>query len=262
MLNINQIRSFKNRKKIVMLTAFDYPTAMLLEQAGCDIILVGDSLGTVFNGYKSTLPVKLDDLIYHAKAVRRGIKDTFLVVDMPFMSYQASIRDAKTNAGRIMKETGANAVKLEGGDEASEQIKAIVDMGVPVMGHIGLQPQSVNKYGGYALQGVSEEDKERLVKSAVAIEQEGAFSIVVEKTKSETTKEITKSVSIPVIGIGAGPHCDGQVLVTYDMLGIFQDFKPKFVKQYDNLAKRIQKAVKSYASDVREKKFPGQKHSF
>jgi len=262
MLNINQIKGLKNRKKIVMLTAYDYTMASFLEQAGVDIILVGDSLGMVFAGHKSTMPVSVEEMIYHTKAVKRGARNTFITVDMPFMSYQASIRDAKISAGKIMKETGANAVKLEGGEEVAVQVKEIVDMGIPVMGHIGLQPQSVNKYGGYTLQGTTEEEKAKLVKSAIALEKAGVFSIVVEKTKKETTREITKSVSVPVIGIGAGPFCDGQVLVTYDMLGFFEDFTPKFVKKYDNIAGRIKKAVKSFARDVKGKKFPGTKYSF
>jgi len=257
-----QITRLKSKKKIVMLTAYDYPMASYLEKAGVDIILVGDSLGMVFLGYKDTLPVTVDDVIYHLKAVKRGAKDTMIVADMPFMSYQESVRSAVKNAGKIMKNSGASAVKLEGGLEICRQIKAIVDIGIPVMGHIGLQPQSVNKYGGYPLQGVNDEDRIRLVSEAKAIEKAGAFALVVEKVLSKTATMITEAVGIPVIGIGSGPHCDGQVLVTQDLLGAFEDFTPKFVKKYDNAAIRSVKALHKFTSDVRNKKFPGKKYYY
>ncbi len=257
-----QIMALKSKKKIVMLTAYDYLLANYLEKAGVDIILVGDSLGMVFLGYKDTLPVTVDDVIYHVKAVKRGAKDTMIVADMPFMSYQESIMDAVRNAGKIVKTSGASAVKLEGGLEACPQIKALVSIGIPVMGHIGLQPQSVNKYGGYPVQGVSGSDITRLIKEAKAIEEAGAFAIVAEKVLSKTAAVITKSVNIPVIGIGSGPGCDGQVLVTPDLLGAFEDFTPKFVKKYDNVSERSIKALGKFIKDVRNKRFPGRKYYY
>lgn len=252
----------KSKNKIVMLTAYDYLLASYLEKSGVDIILVGDSLGMVFLGYKDTLAVTVDDIIYHVKAVKRGAKDTMIVADMPFMSYQESVREAVKNAGRIMKESGASAVKLEGGAEISPQIKAIIEIGIPVMGHIGLQPQSVNKYGGYPVQGVTEKDRDKLILEAKALEKSGAFAIVVEKVFSKTTAIITGAVEIPVIGIGSGPQCDGQVLVTPDLLGAFEDFTPKFVKKYCNTAASSVKALGSFISDVKNKKFPGKKYYY
>lgn len=262
MLNLRQIKEFKGGKKLVMLTAYDYIFGRLIEKAGADIALVGDSLGMVFNGYKSTLPVTVDEMIYHAKAVRNGAPDTFMTVDMPFMSYQASVREAKIAAGRLMKETGAQAVKAEGGEETAATIKAMIEIGVPVMGHIGTQPQSVNKYGGYIVSGVSGADKTLLVKDAQALEKAGVFCIVLEKVKAETAAEITKAVSVPTISIGAGPDCDGQVLVTYDLLGFFEDFKPKFVKHYAKLAGATVKALKKFSSDVKTGKYPGKKYYY
>ena len=252
----------KSGKKIVMLTAYDALMASLLEASGVDIILVGDSGGMVFAGRQTTIPVTMEDMIYHGRSVRRGVKNTFIVIDMPFMSYQASVKDAMTNAGRLIKETQAHAVKLEGGEEIIPQVKALVKAGIPVMGHIGLQPQSVNMYGGYPVQGVTEEERNEMINSAKLLEKAGVFAIVLEKTKKETAKAITKSVSVPVIGIGAGKECDGQVLVTHDMLGFFEAFTPKFVKKYDNIAGRIKKAVAAYSKDVRAGKFPGNKNSF
>ena len=262
MLNVRKISEIKSPKKLIMLTAYDYAFSGLVAKAGADIVLVGDSLGMVFNGHDTTLPVTLDEMIYHAKAVRRGAPDTFMTVDMPFMSYQESVSQAKKSAGRIMKETGAQAVKLEGGSEAVEAIKAITDIGIPVMGHIGTQPQSVNKYGGYVVSGATPEEGARLIKSAKDIEDAGVFSIVLEKVKSECAAEITSSVKVPTIGIGAGPHCDGQVLVTYDLLGLFEDFNPKFVKKYDNFAARTEKAIKKFIKEVKSSKYPGKKHYY
>jgi len=252
----------KSKKKIVILTAYDSLMASLLEASGVDIILVGDSAGMIFAGHDTTIPVTMEDMLYHGKAVKRGTKDTFIVMDMPFMSYQASVEEALKNAGRLMKDTQANAVKLEGGEEIIPQIKALVKAGIPVMGHIGLQPQSVNIYGGYPVQGESEKEKNELIKSAKLLQEAGVFAIVLEKTKKETAKAITKSVRVPVIGIGAGKDCDGQVLVTQDMLGFFEKFSPKFVKKYENIARKIKKAVKTYALEVRTGKFPGNKNSF
>lgn len=262
MLNIRRIMEFKSGKKLVMLTAYDYIFSRLVEQAGADIVLVGDTLGMVFNGYKTTLPVTVDEMIYHAKAVRNGAANTFMTVDMPFMSYQASAGDAKRSAGRIMKETGAQAVKAEGGAETAATIKAMVDIGIPVMGHIGTQPQSVNKYGGYIVSGATDRDRERLIKDALAIEKAGVFSIVLEKVKAETAAEITKAVTVPTISIGAGPDCDGQVLVTYDLLGLFEDFKPGFVKRYAKLAGTTVKAIKKFSRDVKTGKYPGKKYYY
>jgi 3-methyl-2-oxobutanoate hydroxymethyltransferase len=262
MLNVRQFRDLKSRKKIIMLTAYDYIFAGLIEKAGADIALVGDSLGMVFNGQKTTLPVTVDEMIYHAKAVRNGAKNTFLAVDMPFMSYQASVIDARKNAGRIMKETGAQAVKLEGGAETTAQIKAIVDIGIPVMGHIGTQPQSVNKYGGYVVSGSTDEETKELIKNALAIEKAGVFAIVLEKVKAEAAAAITKAVKVPTISIGSGPFCDGQVLVTYDLLGFFEDFNPKFVKKYENLAVKTDKALKKFIKEVKTGKYPGKKNYY
>jgi 3-methyl-2-oxobutanoate hydroxymethyltransferase len=262
MLNVSSIRSMKSRKKIVMLTAYDYIMASLVEQAGIDIVLVGDSLGMVFQGTKETLPVTVDEIIYHSKAVKRGAPGTFITADMPFMSYQTTVEDAVRNGGRIIKESGASALKLEGGAEIIPQVKALLEIGIPVMGHIGLQPQSVNKYGGYPVMGATPEQSEKLISDAVALEKAGVFSIVVEKVKSETTAKITASVSVPVIGIGSGPECDGQVLVVYDMLGFFEDFTPKFVKKYDNMALKAKTAVGKYASEVRSGSFPAKKNFY
>jgi 3-methyl-2-oxobutanoate hydroxymethyltransferase len=262
MLNLRQIKALKSKKKIVMLTAYDYLFAQFLEKAGVDIVLVGDTLGMVFNGLKTTLPVTVDDMIYHARAVRLGAPDTFMTVDMPFMSYQASQRDALNNAGRIMKETGAQAVKVEGGSEIAGRIKAMVNIGIPVMGHLGTQPQSVNRYGGYIVSGSTDGEKHELIKNALAIEKAGVFVIVLEKVKAQTAEAVTKAVKVPVIGIGAGVKCDGQVLVTYDLLGMFEDFMPGFVKRYEELGGRARTALKKFIKDVRIGKYPGKKQSY
>ncbi len=262
MLTAPFVKSLKSKQKIVMLTAYDYLMASYLEKSGVDIILVGDSLGMVFQGIKDTLPVTLEEVIYHVKSVKRGALKTMVVADMPFMTYQASVKDALKNCGKLMKESGASAVKIEGGAEIIPQVKALVAIGVPVMGHIGLQPQSVNKYGGYPVQGRTEEDKQRLIQEAMQLEKAGVFSIVLEKTEAKTAAEITKAVKVPVIGIGAGPWCDGQVLVTHDMLGAFEDFKPSFVKQYEKIAARTVTAVKKFSADVRGRKFPGKKNYY
>jgi 3-methyl-2-oxobutanoate hydroxymethyltransferase len=262
MLTVNEIKNLKGKKKIIILTAYDYLMASYLEKAGVDIILVGDSLGMVFCGYKNTLPVTVDNIIYHIKSVERGAKNTFIVADMPFMSYQASISSAKKNAGRILKETNAKAVKLEGGIEILPQIKALIDIGIPVMGHIGTQPQSVNKYGGYPVAGQTQEEIDALIKNAKELEKAGVFAIVLEKVKAKAAGEITKSLKIPTIGIGSGPWCDGQVLVTYDLLGAFTDFTPKFIKKYDNISLRIINSIKKFIIDVKKKKYPGPKYYF
>ncbi|MCX7698403.1 MAG: 3-methyl-2-oxobutanoate hydroxymethyltransferase [Candidatus Goldbacteria bacterium] len=262
MLTINEIKNLKNKRKIIALTAYDYLMAYYLEKAGVDIILVGDSLGMVFCGYKNTLPVTVDDMIYHIKAVERGAKNTFIVADMPFMSYQDSVLSAKRNAGKILKETTVKAVKLEGGIEIIPQIKALIDIGIPVMGHIGTQPQSVNKYGGYPIAGNTPEEIDKLMKSALELEKAGVFSIVLEKVKAKTAALITKSIKIPTIGIGSGPWCDGQILVTHDLLGAFPDFTPKFIKKYDNISSKIINTIKKFIKDVKNKKYPTKKYYF
>jgi 3-methyl-2-oxobutanoate hydroxymethyltransferase len=262
MLTAPGVIALKSGKKIVMLTAYDYLTASYLENAGVDIILIGDSLGMVIQGVKNTLPVTVDEIIYHVKAVKRGAPNTMIVADMPFMSYQVSVEDALRNGGRIMKESGASALKLEGGAEIVPQIEALIKIGIPVIGHIGLQPQSVNRYGGYPVQGKTEEDKQRLIQEALAIEKAGVFAIVLEKVLSTSAAQLTESVKVPVIGIGSGPFCDGQVLVTHDMLGAFKDFTPSFVKKYENIAERSVDAVKKFVSDVKKVKYPGRKNYY
>ena len=227
-----------------------------------DIILVRDALGMVFLGYENTLPVTMEDMLRHTAAVVRGSKRALVVGDMPFMSYQISPEQALENAGRFIKEAGAHAVKLEGGEEVLDAIKKIVDAGIPVMGHIGLTPQSIHRIGGYRVQGKDEEQAVKLKRDAKLLEEAGCFSLVLEAVPAQLAKEITESLSIPTIGIGAGPHCDGQVLVYHDVLGIFQEFKPKFVKRYDNLRDRIVSAVRKYAQEVRERAFPDEEHSY
>ncbi len=253
----------KNRgEKIAMLTAYDFLIAKLLDESGIDIILVGDSLGNVFQGHETTLPVTLENMIYHAKAVCRGVKRAMVVVDMPFLSYQVSIEEAVRNCGRVLKETCASGVKLEGGSEILEVVYRLTSVGIPVMGHLGLTPQSIHKFGGYDVRGVEEREADKILNDAKALESAGAFSIVLEKIPSELARKITSSVSIPTIGIGAGPHCDGQVLVVYDMLGLFEEFKPKFVRRYAELSKIIKDAFKNYISDVKAGKFPSESESY
>lgn len=249
-------------EKIVMLTAYDYPFARIVDQAGVDIILVGDSLGTVVAGYKSTLPVTLRHTIYHTQAVVRGVKNALVVADMPFLTYQTGKRDAIKNCGLVIKEGGAEAVKIEGGKAIAGIISALVDVGIPVMGHVGLTPQSVNIFGGYRVQGRDKTRRKRIIEDALAVEKSGAFSVVLEGIPADLAKEITEQVKIPTIGIGAGPHCDGQVLVLHDMLGIFDDFQPTFVKRYANIKEIALKAVQNFADEVRKNIFPDEKHSY
>ncbi|GAB6076612.1 3-methyl-2-oxobutanoate hydroxymethyltransferase [Desulfurobacterium crinifex] len=251
----------KKREKITILTAYDYLTAKIVDSAGVDAILVGDSLGMVVLGYPSTIPVTMEEMIHHTKAVVRGRKNAMVIFDMPFLSYQTGIRDAILNAGRALKETGCDAVKIEGGVEQKETIRALVDAGIPVMGHIGLQPQSVKTLGGYRLRGKGEE-REKLIEDAKAVEEAGAFAVVLEKIPSDLAKEITELLSIPTIGIGAGKYCDGQVLVFHDMVGLFEEFKPKFVKRYAELGKLAREAVKQYIEEVKSEKFPDEEHSY
>ena len=249
-------------EKITVLTAYDYLTAKIVDSAGVDAILVGDSLGMVALGYPSTIPVTMEEMIHHTKAVVRGRERAMVIFDMPFLSYQTGIRDAILNAGRALKETGCDAVKIEGGEEQSETIKALVDAGIPVMGHIGLQPQSVNVYGGYKLRGKSEKEKEKLLRDAKAVEEAGAFAVVLEKIPADLAKEITESLSIPTIGIGAGRFCDGQVLVFHDIVGLFEDFKPRFVKRYAELGKEARRAVEEFIKEVKNGEFPSDEHSY
>jgi len=255
-------RLYSEGQKITMLTAFDYPVAGLLDAAGIDIVLVGDSLGTVMAGYDTTLPVTLDEMIYHTRAVARGTRRAFLVSDLPFLSYQVDIAEARRSAGRLVKEGGAQAVKLEGGVHVEKTIRAIVDMDIPVMGHVGLTPQSVHRMGGYRVQGRREEQAEKILADARAVEAAGAFSIVLEGVPKELGRQITAELGIPTIGIGAGVHCDGQVLVTYDMLGLCDKFAPKFVKKYADLGAILGRAFEAYIEEVRDGTFPDDEHSF
>ncbi len=245
-------------EKITMVTGYDYPFARLLDDSGIDTILVGDSVGVVVAGYKDTLPVTVDEMIYHGRAVVRGTERALVIIDMPFMSYQISIEDAKLQAGRIMKETGAGAVKLEGGVTMQETIKALVDIGIPVCGHIGLTPQAVNQLGGFKIQ----REKERLMQDARAVTEAGAFALVIECVPCEIATEISRTINIPTIGIGAGNGCDGQVLVLHDMLSLFDRFRPSFVKQYANLGEETKKAMAEYSREVKAGIFPGAEHSF
>jgi 3-methyl-2-oxobutanoate hydroxymethyltransferase len=262
-VTITDLRDKKRAgKKITMLTAYDYPTARLVDEAGIDGILVGDSLGMVVLGYDSTVPVTMDEMIHHAKAVRRGTKYAFLIGDMPFMSYQISKEEAVRNAGRFMKEAGCDAVKLEGGDEVLEVTKAIVDAGIPVLGHLGLTPQTVSKLGGYKVQGKDAEAAKKMLDQALRLEHAGCFAIVLECVPDKVAKLISQKLEIPTIGIGAGPDCDGQVLVTNDMIGLFDRFVPKFVKQYVKLSSLLSDAFKQYREDVEKLAFPAKEHCF
>lgn len=262
----NTVVTFKEAKskgeKLTMLTAYDYSMAKLIDESGVNSILVGDSLGMVCLGYSDTLSVTMEDMLHHTRAVARGAKNALIVGDMPFMSYQTSVYDAVNNAGRFIKEANANAVKLEGGAAVAEQVKAIVRASIPVMGHIGLTPQSVNAFGGFKVQGKSEEAARKLIEEALVLEEAGAFSIVLECVPAKLAEIISKKVSIPTIGIGAGNGCDGQVLVYQDMLGMFADIKPKFVKQYANIGENMKEAFKKYISEVKEGAFPSKEHEF
>lgn len=254
--------SKKKSIKITALTAYDFITAKLLDEAGVDIILVGDSLSNVFQGNETTLPVTLDEMIYHTKAVTKGVDRAMVVVDMPFMSYQTNVDEGFRNAGRIMKETSAGGVKLEGGERVAETVRKITEAGIPVMGHIGLTPQSIHQFGSYKARGTDEEEANRLLADAKILEQAGAFSIVLEKIPASLSKRITETVTVPTIGIGAGVHCDGQILVTPDMLGLNVDFHPRFVRNYAKLAEEIVEAVKQYVKDIKEQQFPLDSESY
>lgn len=252
----------KNGEKLTMLTAYDYTTARLIDEAGVNSILVGDSLGMVVLGYDDTLSVTMEDMIHHSRAVARGAKNALVITDMPFMSYQTSVYDAVVNAGRLVKEGKAQAVKLEGGAEFCEHIKSIVNASIPVCAHIGLTPQSINAFGGFKVQGKGRQAAQKLLDEARAVEQAGAFAVVLECVPAKLAEKISQSISIPTIGIGAGADCDGQVLVYQDMLAMYPNFKPKFVKQYAQIGSTMKDAFSQYISDVKSGAFPSEEHTF
>ncbi len=249
-------------EKITMLTAYDYSTAKLIDQAGIDSILVGDSLGMVMLGYDSTLQVTMEDMIHHTKAVAKGTSEAMVIADLPFLSYHISVEEAVRNAGRLIQEGGAQAVKLEGGREMVPAIEAIIKAQIPVVGHLGLTPQSVNVFGGYKVQGKELEDAQKIIEDALLLQEAGVFAIVLECVPEKLSEIITKKLKIPTIGIGAGNVCDGQVLVVQDMLGTFTDFKPKFVKTFGNIGANTKDAVKEYIEEVKNTEFPGKEHTF
>ena len=262
-ITVPHILKMKQRgERITCLTAYDYSFARILDEAGIDMLLVGDSLGCVVQGGANTLAVTMDEMIYHTRLVARGRKRALVIGDMPFMSYQTGKDEALRNAGRFFKEAGAEAIKLEGGVAVQDSIRAIVDAGMPVMGHIGLTPQSVHQFGGYKVQGRESERRDALLRDAVAVEQAGAFAVVLEGIPQDLAGEITERLTIPTIGIGAGMQCDGQVLVIHDMLGLFDDFVPKFVKRYADVKQTMLGAVKEFVGEVKERKFPAAEHSF
>lgn len=252
----------ENGEKLTMLTAYDYSTAKLIDEAGVNSILVGDSLGNVILGYEDTISVTMEDMIHHGAAVARGAKNALVVIDMPFMSYQTSVYDALVNAGRLMKEGRGDAVKLEGGVEVCPRIKAIVDAGIPVCAHIGLTPQSINAFGGFKVQGKSEAAAKKLLEDAKAVEEAGAFAVVIEGVPAKIAALITEQLHIPTIGIGAGKDCDGQVLVYQDMLGMFSDFTPKFVKRYANIGEVMKEAFQNYIKEVQDGVFPAEENTY
>jgi 3-methyl-2-oxobutanoate hydroxymethyltransferase len=249
-------------EKIVCLTAYDWLLATLLDSAGLDVILVGDSAAMVFSGHETTLPMTMDQMIYHTRAVSRGVKRALVIADMPFLSYQTHPDTALENAGRLLQQGRAEGVKIEGGEPVAEAVRKITSVGVPVMGHLGLTPQSIRTFGEYRLRGKTEVEAETIKRDAKILEQAGAFAIVLEKIPATLAKDITKSVSIPTIGIGAGPGCDGQILVTPDMLGLFESFKPKFVRRYAELAGTIRSAASKFAEDVKSGKYPSSEESY
>ncbi len=262
----NTVLTFKQAKedgnKLTMLTAYDYSMAKLIDESGINSILVGDSLGNVILGYEDTISVTMEDMIHHSAAVARGAKNALVICDMPFMSYQTSVYDAVVNAGRLMKEGRASAVKLEGGKEVCPQIRAIVDAGIPVCAHLGLTPQSINAFGGFKVQGKTEAAAKKLIEDAKAVEEAGAFAVVLECVPEALAKLVTEKVSIPTIGIGAGNVCDGQVLVYQDMLGMFSDFTPKFVKRFADIGSVMKEAFKAYDEEVKAGAFPSKEHTY
>ena len=249
-------------EKIACLTAYDASFAALIDAAGCDVVLVGDSLGMVIQGHDTTVPVTMDQMVYHCELVSRGVERAFVVGDMPFLSYQVSAEDALRNGGRMLKEGRAEAIKLEGGSIFAPTVRRLVDAGIPVMGHLGLTPQSIHQFGSYKARGVDAEEARRILDDGKALEQAGAFALVVEKVPAALAQQLSQSLAIPVIGIGAGPHCDGQILVTHDMLGMFTRFKPRFVRRYLELAQTIQIALAQYGKDVRGGTFPSGDESY
>jgi len=248
--------------KIAVLTAYDYPFARLMDNEGIDVILVGDSAGSVVAGYDTTLPVTMEEMLYHTRAVARAAEQALIVADMPFLSYQIDLRDARLNAGRLIKEGGAHAVKLEGGEHVAATIRAIVDMDVPVMGHVGLTPQSVHRMGGFKVQGRDEAQAQQILADARAVEEAGAFAVVLEGIPAALAKQVTETLSIPTIGIGAGIACDGQVLVIHDILGLFEKYSPKFVKKFADVSGAIRGGIADYIREVKGGSFPGDEHSF
>jgi 3-methyl-2-oxobutanoate hydroxymethyltransferase len=256
------IKMKKDGEKISMLTAYDYTMARIVDEAGTHVVLVGDSLGMVIQGRKNTLGVNLDHMIYHSHCVSKGLARAHLVCDMPFMSYQASVDEAVKNCGKVLKQGHAEAVKLEGGEEIAPTVKRLTDLGIPVMGHVGLQPMHVHLMGGYKVQGRDSKSERQILKDAKALEKAGAYSLVLEGIPAPLAQKISRSLKIPTIGIGSGPHCDGQVLVIYDLLGMYQEIRPKFVRRYANLFETITESVKRYISDVQSGNFPSEKESF
>ncbi|PWN06271.1 3-methyl-2-oxobutanoate hydroxymethyltransferase [Rhodohalobacter mucosus] len=252
----------RNGKKISMLTAYDYTMAGIIDGAGVDVILVGDSASNVMAGYDTTVPMTIEHMIYHTSCVVRGVDRALVIADLPFMSYQVTAKEALINAGRMMKEAGAHAVKLEGGKPIAATVKRIVEAGIPVMGHLGLTPQSIYKFGTYKVRAKEDEEAEQLLKDAKVLEKAGVFSIVLEKIPAPLAKKVTESVSVPTIGIGAGPHCDGQVLVLHDMLGLNKDFSPRFLRRYADLHESMTKAVQHYIQDVKSGDFPNENEQY
>jgi len=262
-VTVRDLRARKGGEKIVALTAYDCLLARFVDEGGVDVVLVGDSLGNIVLGYPDTIPVTVDDMIHHARAVRRGVKRALLVVDMPFLSYQVSSEEALRNAGRILKETGAEAVKLEGGSpRTAETIRLLVEAGIPVMGHLGFTPQSVHATGGYRVQARDEEARAALVEDARRLEEAGAFSIVLELVPGPAAEEVTRAVQVPTIGIGAGAACDGQVLVLHDMLGLNRDFTPRFLRRFAEVGDAIDEGVREYVDAVRSGEYPAEEHTF
>lgn len=261
MVTIDTIRGMKGREKIACLTAYDFPTAAILDKAGIDVILVGDSAANVVGGERTTLPISMEEMLYHTRVVCHAVSHALVIADMPFLSYQTSKRDAVYNAGRFLK-IGACGVKMEGGMPILSTVERLVALGIPVMGHLGLTPQSIHQFGGYKLQGSNDAEAARMIEHAVALQNAGIFALVLEKIPSQLARTITGRLTVPTIGIGAGVHCDGQILVLHDILGMFEDFKPRFVKRYAAIGKDIMAAVLCYKDEVKQETFPDQDHSF